>query len=113
MIDGAFPADLELALVETDPFSYQANRPSRDFSIEDGAVKCYTRGLPRITSMKVGWVVVAEEHQNRDPVEGADPGHIVNISVLSDRLTEGTPEADQRRESGLAPVPFRGRTAQD
>jgi hypothetical protein len=36
--------------------------------------------------MDVWWVVIAKEHQNRDPVERADPGHIVNISVPSDRF---------------------------
>lgn len=84
MIDGALPADLELGLVETDPFSYQANRPSRDFSIEDGPVKCYARGLTRVPGMDVWWIVIAKEHQNRDPVERADPRHIANISVPSD-----------------------------
>ena len=38
MNEGSFPTDLELGLVEADPFSHQANRPSRDLSIEDGPV---------------------------------------------------------------------------
>jgi hypothetical protein len=33
-----------------------------------------------------GREVIAEEHQNRDPVEGAHPGHSVNKSVRSDRF---------------------------
>ena len=89
MIDGAFPADLELALVETDPFPQQANRSSRDLTVEDGPVECYPGDLPSVTGVDMRWVVIAEEHQNRDPVEGADPRHGVNISVRSDRFDKG------------------------
>ena len=86
MIYGSFPTDLELGLMEIDPFSPQTNRPPRDFSVEDGPVKCYARDLPRVPGMDVWWLVIAEEHKDRDPVEGTDPGHSVNISVPSDRL---------------------------
>jgi hypothetical protein len=32
------------------------------------------------------WIVIAEEHQNRDSVEGADPGHGINVPGQSDRF---------------------------
>ena len=92
MIGGSFPTDLELVLVDADPFSHQANRSSWDLPIEDGPVECHPGDLPSISGMNVRWVVIAEEHQNRDPVEGADPGHTVNISVPSDRFDGEPPE---------------------
>ncbi len=56
---------------------------------QNGSVECYPGDLPSISGMNVRWVLIAEEHQNRDPVEGADPRHGVNISVRSDRFDKG------------------------
>jgi hypothetical protein len=87
VIHSSIPTDLELGVMELDPLSDQANRSPRDLSIENGPIECDPGCLASISSMKVRRVVIAEEHQNRDPVERADPGHGIDVQRRPDRLT--------------------------
>jgi hypothetical protein len=45
--------------------------------------------LPSVSGVKMRWVVIAEEHQNRDSVEGTDPGHGTNVPGRADRFDSG------------------------
>jgi hypothetical protein len=60
--------------------------PASDLSIQDSPIQCDPGCLASISSMKVRWVVIAEEHQDRDPVEGANPGHRLNVQPRPDRF---------------------------
>lgn len=110
MIDGSFPAEFELGLVEADPFPHQSNRSSRDLAVEDGPVESDPGDLPSVTGVDVWWVVVAEEHQNRDSVEGTNPGHRINVPARCD-MSDNRARAGgiKNRPSGLGHVPFPGR----
>jgi hypothetical protein len=70
--------------MDADPLSHQPNRSSRDLSIKNGSVESYPSYLPAVPGVKVRWVVIAEEHQNRDSVEGTNPGHGINVPVRRD-----------------------------
>jgi hypothetical protein len=87
--------------MDADPLSHQPNRSSRDLSIKNGSVESYPSYLPAVPGVKVRWVVIAEEHQNRDSVEGTDPGHGMyrcDVTRLAARLApEGSRIARQAR----------------
>ena len=110
MIGGPFPTSLKLRLVDADPFSNQANRSSWKLAIEDGPVKSHPSHLAAVSGVKMRRVVIAEEHQNRNPVEGADPGHGVNVSARTDKFDT---EAHMGRILHCPPtsplIPFPGR----
>ena len=76
--------------MDADPLSHQPNRSSRDLSVKDGAVESHPSYLPAVPGVKVRWVVIAEEHQNRDSVEGTNPGHGINVSARCDMFDSQT-----------------------
>jgi hypothetical protein len=69
MTGGPLPTSLKLRLMDADPFSHQPNRSSWKLAIEDGPVESHPSDLAAVSGVKMRRVVIAEEHQNRNPVE--------------------------------------------
>ena len=66
--------------------------------------------MPAVSRVKVRWVVIAEEHQNRDSVEGTNPGHGIKVPARCDMFdSQARAEGDQESPVCPRPVPFPGR----
>lgn len=61
--------------MEAGPIPNELKGPPRKLSVEHGPIEGDPGDVTRVTSMKVGRIVVAEEHQDGYSVEGTDSRH--------------------------------------
>ena len=76
MIDRPGPACIEFSLVKRDPLLDEPFRAPGEITVENPSVKCYAASVPGVSGMEMRRVVIAKEHEDVDPLEGSESGHV-------------------------------------